>query len=568
MSSNADVIGSVSGGASASRAENAALHRKIDWTGAFWVASGVPALVLFSIGAIAATVGKPSWLVWTLSIGFGFIQAFTYAEIAGLFPHKSGGASVYGAVAWVRYSKLIAPVSVWCNWFAWSPVLAIGSGLAAGYILGALFPADAAINTWQLTLVDLSSIKAGLSLRINATFLVGVVILLAVFAIQHGGILRSARTTMVLGVVALIPLMLIALVPLLTGDLPSSHFSPMLPIARDAQGLVIDGAWDMAGITLMAGGLFIAAWSTYAFETAVCYTREFKDPKKDTFKAIFYSGLLCIVVFTLVPLAFQGHLGLGEVVTPPVVEADGTVSTPAVYSGMLAPEVYSGMGVANVMSHMVGGGEVVANVLVVMLVLAVLLSIMTSMAGSSRTLYQASVDGWLPRYLSHVNEHGAPTRAMWTDLGFNLILLLMSDYVFVLACSNVGYIMFNFLNLNSGWIHRIDRPDWERPFKAPKIILGIGVVLGFVNLALMGLGADIYGAGTLTAGLVFASLIIPVFLYRHYVQDKGKFPDAMLEDMHLNDQLAEGGKRAGILPYVTLAAGVAVVIIAHNMAVY
>ena len=77
MSSNADVIGSVSGGASASRAENAALHRKIDWTGAFWVASGVPALVLFSIGAIAATVGKPSWLVWTLSIGFGFIQAFT-----------------------------------------------------------------------------------------------------------------------------------------------------------------------------------------------------------------------------------------------------------------------------------------------------------------------------------------------------------------------------------------------------------------------------------------------------------------------------------------------------------
>jgi amino acid transporter len=566
MSSNADVIGAAPV-RSASRAESASLHRKIDWTGAFWVASGVPALVLFSIGAIAATVGKPSWMVWALSIGFGFIQAFTYAEIAGLFPHKSGGASVYGAVAWVRYSKIIAPVSVWCNWFAWSPVLAIGSGLAAGYILGALFPADAAINTWQLTLVDLGFIKSGLELRINATFLVGVVLLLAVFGIQHGGILRSARTTMVLGITALIPLMLIALVPLLSGDMPSTHFSPMVPIAWE-NGLVVDGSWNMAGVTLMAGGLFIAAWSTYGFETAVCYTREFKDPKKDTFKAILFSGLLCIVVFTLVPLAFQGHLGLGEVVTPPVVEADGTVSSPAVYSGMLAPDVYSGMGVASVMSHMVGGGEVVANVLVVMLVLAVLLSIMTSMAGSSRTLYQASVDGWLPRYLSHVNEHGAPTRAMWTDLGFNLILLMLSDYVFVLACSNVGYIIFNFLNLNSGWIHRIDRPDWERPFKAPNIILGIGVVLAFVNLALMGLGADIYGAGTLTAGLVFASLIIPVFLYRHYVQDKGQFPDAMIEDMHLNDQLPSGGKRAGVLPYVTLAAGVVVVVVSHSLAVY
>ena len=107
------------------------LHRKIDWTGAFWVASGVPALVLFSIGGIAATVGKASWLVWTISIIFGFIQSFTYAEIAGLFPGKSGGASIYGAVAWVRYAKFIAPTSVWCNWFAWSPVLAIGSPLGS-----------------------------------------------------------------------------------------------------------------------------------------------------------------------------------------------------------------------------------------------------------------------------------------------------------------------------------------------------------------------------------------------------------------------------------------------------
>jgi amino acid transporter len=542
------------------------LQRKIDWTGAFWVASGVPALVLFSIGAIAATVGKPSWLVWTLSISFGFIQAFTYAEIAGLFPHKSGGASVYGAVAWVRYSKFIAPISVWCNWFAWSPVLAIGSGLASGYILGALFPADAAINTWQLTLMDLSFIKEGLLLRINATFVLGAVLLLGVFAIQHGGILRSARTTMILGITALIPLMLIALVPLLGGGLPTEHFSPMVPIAHDAAGHVIDGEWNMAGITLMAGGLFIAAWSTYGFETAVCYTREFRDPKRDTFKAILFCGLLCIVVFTLVPLAFQGHLGLGKVVTAAVLDDAGAVVTPAVYDGMLAPDIYSGMGVASAMSQMVGGGEVVANVLVVMLVLAVLLSIMTSMSGSSRTLYQASADGWLPRYLSHVNEHGAPTRAMWTDLGFNLILLLLSDYVFVLAASNVGYIIFNFLNLNSGWIHRMDRPNWARPFRAPTIVLAIGGVLSFVNLALMGLGADIYGAGTLTAGLVFASLIVPVFLYRHYVQDKGIFPKEMAEDMHIGDD--DGVKRAGILPYVVLAAGVLVVIVANKMAVY
>jgi amino acid transporter len=557
----------IKGPASAERAQAATLQRKIDWTGAFWVASGVPALVLFSVGAVAATVGRPSWLVWMVSIGFGFVQAFTYAEIAGLFPHKSGGASVYGAIAWVRYSKFIAPVSVWCNWLAWSPVLAIGSGLAAGYILSACFAPDAAINTWHITLLDLGAIKPGLFLRIDATFLIGAVLMLTAFSIQHGGILRSARVTLILGVASLIPLGLIAIVPILTGDMARSHFFPLVPLAHDAQARVIDGQWNAAGFTLMAGGLFIAAWSTYAFETSVCYTREFKDPHRDTFKAIFYSGLLCIAIFTLVPMAFQGHLGLGQLVTPAVLDRGGTVLTPAVYDGMLSPAIYSGMGVGTAMAKMVGGGALVERIIVIMLILAVVLAIMTAMAGSSRTLYQASVDGWLPRYLSHVNAHGAPTRAMWTDLGFNLITLLMSDYVFVLAASNVAYLLFNFLNLNAGWIHRMDRREWKRPFKAPTWVLVAGTVLAFVNLALMGLGADVYGAGTLKFGLAFAALIVPVFLFRHYIQDKGVFPRTMSEDLELTHDQALV-KRAGVLPYLTLAAGVAVVWFSHSLAVY
>ena len=547
------------------QSEAAGLQRKIDWTGAFWVASGVPALVLFSIGAIAATVGKAAWVVWAVSIAFGFLQAFTYAEIAGLYPNKSGGASVYGAMAWLRYSKFIAPISVWCNWFAWSPVLSIGSGLAAGYVLLALFPADAAINTWQITLLDLGAVKTGLTLRINATFVLGTAILLTVFGIQHGGILRSAKTQKVLAFAALFPLMLVAVVPLVTGDAVSaqslSNLLPVNPLAWD-KGLAIDGAWDTAGWTLMAGGLFIAAWSTYGFETAVCYTSEFKDPKNDTFKAIFFSGLLCIAVFVLVPLAFQGYFGLGKVVTAPVVGADGAI-TNAVYDGILAPEIYSGIGVAAAMASIIGAGPAITNVLIAMMILALVLAIMTSMAGSSRTLYQASADGWLPRYLSKVNEHGAPTAAMWTDLCFNLVLLLLSDYVFVLAASNVGYIIFNFLNLNAGWIHRMDRSNWERPYKAAGWLLSVGALLAFVNAFLMGMGANVWGAGTLMTGLVVAALVIPVFLYRHYVEDGGVFPAGTADDLH---ESADIQNQAGMLPYVTLLAGVAVVAFGYSLA--
>src|SRR5215813_194298 len=124
--------------------ESGQLQRTIDWKGAFWVASGVPALVLFSIGGVAGTVGVPAFAVWAVSMLFGFVQSFTYAEIAGLFPNKSGGASVYGSAAWLKYSKLIAPLSVWCNWFAWSPVLSLGSAIAAGYIMDAFEHAPAA----------------------------------------------------------------------------------------------------------------------------------------------------------------------------------------------------------------------------------------------------------------------------------------------------------------------------------------------------------------------------------------------------------------------------------------
>jgi len=202
-----------------------------------------------------------------------------------------------------------------------------------------------------------------------------------------------------------------------------------------------------------------------------------------------------------------------------------------VYDGILSPDIYSGMGVAQAMAHMLGGGALIEHVLMAMLVLALVLSIMTSMAGSSRTLYQASVDGWLPKYLS-----------------------------------NVCYILFNFLNLNAAWIHRIDRPHWPRPYKAPAWLIAVGTVLAFVNLGLMGLGADIWGAGTLATGLVAAALILPVFFYRHYIVDKGQFPAAMQEDMHLGNE-AGVGTRAGILPWLALAGGAAVIAVAHAVAV-
>jgi amino acid transporter len=517
------------------------LHRTIDWKKTFWIASGVPPLVLFSIGGIAATVGTPSYIVWTLSILMGFAQSFTYAEIAGMFPNKSGGAPIYGASAWMRYGKIFGPLSVWSYWLAWSPVLSIGSGIAAGYVLSFL-PADSVINTFNIPLFDLGFLKEGLSLRINSTFFLGAALLLLTFAIQHRGILRTAWFQTVVGILVTVPLLIVAIWPIISGHVLTANLGPLVPLGDPkGAGYPFNGAWDKAGWTLFLGGMFIAAWSTYGFETAVNYTSELTNPATDTFKAIFFSGVLCLVIFILVPFTFQGALGV---------------------NAMLAPDIYSGMGVAQAMASMFGSAGVIYFLMVILLILALVLSIITAMAGSSRTLYQGSLDGWLPKYLSYVNEHGAPTRAMWTDLCFNLILLLMSDYVFVLAVSNCLYIIFNFINLNSGWLHRIDSPNVQRPWRAPNWLLGLGAVLSFVNMFFMGAGANIYGPTTLWLGLGGAVLIIPIFVWRHYIQDKGKFPAKMLSDLHVSAQALEE-RHAGALPYLTVLGGVVIVAAAY-----
>jgi hypothetical protein len=98
------------GTALAESAGESQLHRVISWKDAFWVVSGVPALVLFSIGGVAATVGTGAGV--DLVGHLRFYPGLHLWEIAGLFPNKSGGVAIYGAAAWVRYSKFIAPLSV------------------------------------------------------------------------------------------------------------------------------------------------------------------------------------------------------------------------------------------------------------------------------------------------------------------------------------------------------------------------------------------------------------------------------------------------------------------------
>ena len=113
-------------------------------------------------------------------------------------------------------------------------------------------------------------------------------------------------------------------------------------------------------------------------------------------RAILWSGCSASLVYFLVPFVFQGVLGT---------------------KAMLDPGIASGAGVGEALASMLNAGDVITKVFIILLFFTLVLAIMTAMSGSSRTLFQGGEDGWLPKYLSHLNEHKVPTYAMWTDLG-------------------------------------------------------------------------------------------------------------------------------------------------------
>jgi len=260
------------------------MRRAISWKQAFWLTAGILPAILISMGPMAAIVGTPSIFVWTLSTLVGFVQIFLYAELAGIFPNKTGGASIYGAVAWLRYGKIFAPINVWSYWLAWSTALAVTAGIAGNYVISVFF-VDTPLAKFSITLLDFSALLPGISFKLDGSILCAAGILLLAFYLQNKGIVLTAKIQFVLALVSVIPLLLLTVVPLVTGKVNPANFVPLIP-----QGTT---SWfSGTAFTLMMGGMFIAGGVTYSAEIAACYVSEYEDPVKDGIRNLSLAGVV------------------------------------------------------------------------------------------------------------------------------------------------------------------------------------------------------------------------------------------------------------------------------------
>lgn len=462
------------------------LERQIDWKQGLAIASGVPLLILPSLGYFPLWVASAAILVWGLSVFQGFMQNLAYAELATTFPRASGlpgfAQNVFQTQGYRgKFDKgqLIGGFSAWSYWFAWNPVLAIFAILVGSYLHG-LFPALSEVFTeYQLSM------------------LCGLVIFGGLLAVNCFGLRDSAMLGYVLAAVSLLPLVVITLAPFATGDVVASQIT--------GNWLPDDWAWDVHHLLILAGLFAIAQWSACAWETAAIYGPEYRKPSSDVPKALFVCGAICLFSFVLVQTAVLGVLGV-----------EGTIDEPL---SPMIPVAQAAFGAT---------GSVIA---IIMLIAAMVLIIQTAYLGSARAMHSMAQEGNLPKAFGKLNSRGTPVVAMAFIGIFNLVLIAMGTPAAILAASAIGYTCANGISLFA-YVKAKNHPNFanlERPFQAPAGWKNVALLFGLFNIPICLVGV-IYlnslevGWFSTWIGFIVLASYLPLWFYSRIEASRQQAP--------------------------------------------
>lgn len=440
---------------------------KISWKQGLVIALGVPMLILPNIGYFAGYVGVFSIIVWILSIGQGFLQNIAYGDFALMYPEARGLPGYVQAIFKGKdkkdydTNKFIGGFSAWGYWLAWNPVLAIFSLLIGTYLHG-MIPALSGFSEKTISLVA------------------GAVIFTVLIVINRKGLSGGARAGNILAVVALIPLIVLSVAPIVMGQFQLSNITNVSLFPET-------WTWDATHILILLGILAMAQWSACAWETAAVYAPDYKNPKKDLPKALFSCGLICLVTFVLVQTACVGTLGIQGILEEP-------------YSPML-------------LMAKISFGNAGAIVALIMLLAAMIMIIQTALLGSAQAMQSMAIEGNLPKMLKETNKFGTPVNAMISVAAFNLALILIGTPSAIVAGSAMGYVIANGITLFAYF-----KAKGNQKILAPKWWKYIGLACCILNIPLYLAGIFYinkldYGLAPALIGVIVLFLFVPFWLY-------------------------------------------------------
>jgi amino acid transporter len=434
------------------QASGSQLERTVSWKDGMFVALGVPLLIIPSLYDVGSMIWAICIFTWTVGVLQGFVQNIAYAEMVTTFPQATGLPGCAQAVfqsdkvepGKIDKSKFIGAFASWCYWFAWTPVVYIFSGLIVEYI-GVMFGLE--LGDWEMV---------GLSMAVILVVVAGMYVLSA-RGLEGGG-----KVALILAVISLIPVIVI-----LVGNIGEFSFDGI----TDNWLFPVDGFDSAMSLVLILGCFGLGQWSACAWETAAIYGPEYKDPGKDTPKALFGCGIICLLMYFLVPFLVYGEIGQEG-----IMEAGYHTLYPIALSAF---------------------GDAGGMIALVVLIIAMILIIQTGYLGSSRSLYSMAMEGNLPKWFAKLNKNGMPTNAFLFVSIFNSLLMFIlsvlpilgadTSVMTVLSASAMGYAIANFVALAAFVKSRTDPrfKDLPRPFKAPRFYTYVGAIMCCLQVVLL-----------------------------------------------------------------------------------
>jgi amino acid transporter len=435
------------------------------------VANGLFISLGYTIGAIGAW---PAIAIGICLTVVALLQNRLFAEMAGMFPEKSGGIPLYATEAWKRYFAPVGPLAAFGYWCGWALVLAL-VGLTIGTLVQAQWFPDAA---WVL--FSTGSVDVGMPHVVAAAVIVACTVLNVL------GIDVAVRFNQVIGAVFIAVLAVLAIGPFLTGGWEIGRLTSHL-----------DGGWTAAVVWL-----YVTAWSIYGTELCASFAPEYRDTVRDTSRALRSIALFMVFAYGLVPLATTGQLGESTVTANPITY--GVVSVQQMFGG--------------------ASGLVTA-----VLCGALFLSMISSSADAGRALYGIAEEDMTITQFGRLNRRGMPAVALVVTMVINLLIVVfVGSPVAILVASNIGYILAVALAVIGFLLLRKDRPAWPRPIKLGRAWIPVAVVVAVFNAGILIIGATNPGlsyAGGFKEVLIGLGLLLSgvvLFGYRRLAQDRGR----------------------------------------------
>lgn len=413
--------------AAAAPVSNNTLVRSIDWKQGLIIAMGIPILIVPSLCDLSVNLWAMSIAIWVLSVLSGFLLNIPLGEMCATF----GVAGIGGSIQHifrddekykgrkVNYGRMIGSLGAWAYFATWVPVIPIFTIMTGVYI-----------NDY---------FELGFSGSSNTLFylLLGVLIYGFIIITGRKGLEGGAKAQLILAAITIVPILIIVMVPLFTGDFHMNNITDEVVPAG--------WKWDGNAILMILGCFTVAQWSAVGWESAATYGAEYKEPSKDVPKALMSCGLLCLFMYFVIAFCMYGALGISG------INAAGAAT--------LIPIAESDFG-------NIGGA-----IAVVLLIAGMVMIIQTAFLGTARTIQIMAKDGNFPYMFSKTNIYGVPMYAMFFEAAIGFIIILAGITASqILAVSALGFAIALGMCMLAFIKSRRDPrfKDVERVYRAPK----------------------------------------------------------------------------------------------------